>query len=127
MRGRKTARPIYPDVRDELNLMYDGTCDVYVTQTVADANGVERESESLLFKDIACNKTSESVTQTTDGIVSEVAQKITLILDRQYQIPPGSRIVVTQWDETQEFENSGEPDYYLSHQEIPIKLIESKA
>lgn len=122
-----TKKPIYPDVSDILESMYSGVCDVYVTRTETDRNGVERDVESLLYEGISCRKISDSVPVAAGGIVSDVEQRVTLLLGRRYQIPPGSKIVVTEWEITQEFTNSGEPDYYLSHQEIPINLIESRA
>ena len=118
--------PIYPNVKEILGKMYTGRCSVYVKK-YKQINGIEQPFEEQLYSDIPCQKTSDSVPIASDGAVADISQKITLILDRDYPIPPGSKIVLTQWDVTQEFTNSGEPDYYLSHQEIPIKLIETTA
>lgn len=118
----------YPNVADILDKMRTGVCNVYVKVNREDANGVTKVAEEeLLYEQIPCDVSSESVTPTTNGVVAYADQKITMFLRMEYEIPLGSRIVVTQHGRTREYTNSGEPDFYLSHQEIPLTLIDTKA
>jgi hypothetical protein len=122
-----TAGYIYPNVKNILSGLRTGVCDVYVKTNTEDANGLVRQTEEQIYSQIPCNVSADSVTQSGDGIVSDIDKRITLFLDMEYTIPNGSKIVITQHGRTAEYTNSGEPDYYLSHQEIPLRLIDTEA
>ncbi|WNY26194.1 hypothetical protein MsAc7_17670 [Methanolapillus millepedarum] len=119
--------PIYPNVKEELELLYDGRCTVYSSESVPDKNGGETFTEKLLYENIACRRSSRSVVQAGDGTTASVQQVILLLIGAEYNIPPGSKIVITQFGKTETFTNSGEPDFHQSHQEIVLQLIDTKA
>ncbi|MDR2943642.1 MAG: hypothetical protein LBU81_00880 [Methanosarcinales archaeon] len=125
-----TTSYAYPNTASILKRLWTGVCDIYIKSSQEDQNGVTRqtaEKEHLLYESLHCDVSSDSITPASGGIVASADQKITLFLGAEYFIPLGSRIVVTQHGRTREFTNSGEPDFYRSHQEIPLKLIDTKA
>lgn len=65
---------------------------------------------------------AENTAESTDA--SSMRQIITLILDPEAIIKPGSKIEVTQYGVTTAYKASGKPAVYASHQEIILDLFE---
>lgn len=53
----------------------------------------------------------------------KTAQRITLFIDPSVQIPPGSKITVTQNGITGIYEQSGVPAVYTNHKEVPLEIF----
>lgn len=121
---------VIPDFRTALHKLYsdDGKCSVFVTRSGTDLNGGETdEEEEMIFDDIPCRLSHGSTPASSGGIVSDVSDETTLILDPEYLIPEGSRIVVTQEGVTDTYINSGKPRVYKSSQQIKLTLYDKKA
>ena len=54
---------------------------------------------------------------------AQVAQSVVLYIDPSVDIPEGSKVTVTQNGVTRDYERSGTPAVYSTHQEIPLELF----
>jgi len=113
-------------VKKALSTLYDGTCTVTEHQKVKKSNGSTGFEDAVVLKDQPCRlsyKTKEENTSEETN-ASSMKQVITLILDPEVKIKPGSKITVTQYDGTTDYKASGKPAIYASHQEIILDLFE---
>lgn len=69
------------------------------------------------------SKSSAAVSST----YSQADQEIILFISSDIDIPAGSKVLVTQIDQTTEYYASGFPRRYSSHQQITLKLKDDKA
>lgn len=110
--------------------LWAGKCTVTVRDcgTTDESTGRVVVSEVDTCKDEPCRISFDTVktTQAETGAAA-VAQSITLFVDRAVAIPPGSKITVTQNGTTAEYEQSGKPAVYSTHQEIPLELFKGWA
>ena len=51
-------------------------------------------------------------------------QTIKLFISPLVNVPPGSKITVTQNNQTQVYKSSGQPAVYTNHQEIELELFD---
>lgn len=109
--------------------MWTGTCDVVVlTQQLNEENGRTEDVESTTQKDIPCRLSfSSSPTTGESNEAFPVSQVTKLFLSKDVDIPPGSKIVVTQNGVTFEFARSGDPAVYSIHQEITVEKFKEWA
>ncbi len=108
-----------------LGSLYDGVCTVTKHQKVKKDNGSTGFEEIVEFEDLPCRlsfKTVDSTSQTKNG-ASAIDQTITLFLDPDVMIAPGSKITVTQNDVTTEYQHSGKAAVYSTHQEIVLDFF----
>lgn len=115
--------------RRSVEKMYTGVCSVYVLRPYDDPeSGITRTKEVRIQNDLPC-RLSFSNLSTAEAIhpVTAREQKVTLFLAPEKDIPPGSKIVVTQCGGTTEYTRSGKSAVYSSHQEVPLKLFEGWA
>lgn len=110
--------------RKSVEATYDGTCRIYVMQSVKDpVTKVTRQEEALALDDIACHLSYSSAPPTAGSdTVTAVAQTIKLFLAPELVIPPGSRIEVAQQGRNESYGQSGKAAVYSSHQEITLEL-----
>lgn len=110
--------------------IWTGKCTVTVrNNSAADENtGRSVECEVDTYKDEPCRISFDTVkaTQPESNAAKEV-QSITLFIDRAVDIPPGSKIIVTQNGVTFTYEQSGRAAVYSTHQEIPLELFKEWA
>ena len=84
--------------------------------------------ENITLSDVPCRIAFDTVKSTTPREeAAAVAQTVTLFIDSGLDIPPGSRIRVTQNGVTADYERSGKPAVYSCHQEIPLELFKGWA
>lgn len=69
----------------------------------------------------------ETIRPTDTNGLTEVVQTLKLFTHPEIDIPAGSKITITQDDITTEYQHSGKPAKYTSHQEIPVELWREKA
>lgn len=112
--------------REALRSLWKGRADVYIKKMVINPeNGRNEATEERILKAEPCRLSYKSVTSVNpvEG-ASVIEQVIKLFISETVQIPPGSKIIVTQNDVTKAFSRSGEPAYYTNHQEIVLKPFE---
>lgn len=86
------------------------------------------ENEVDVCKNEPCRISFDTVKETRpESNAAEIAQSITLFIDRGVTVPPGSKITVTQNGVTAEYEQSGKSAAYSTHQEIPLELFKGWA
>lgn len=115
--------------RKALESLYKGVCDVYEFEPSKDpVTGITRHQEQRVLEGIPCRVSFSSSPQASqlDGPAS-VAQVIKLFTAPEHLIRPGSKIVVVQNGRTTEYEASGQPAVYTSHQEISLSLFKGWA
>ncbi|MCH5192165.1 MAG: hypothetical protein J1F23_08390 [Oscillospiraceae bacterium] len=110
--------------------LWRGVCTVTVriNDTVNEKTGRPVAGEVDTCKDEPCRISFETVTtpEHTDN-ANRPVQRITLIIDPAVEIPPGSKITVTQNGVTGEYEQSGVPAVYTNHKEVPLELFKGWA
>lgn len=105
-----------------------GKCNVYTIQNSTDLNGGEEsEEEVLLYENLPCHLSINSAPIASDGLAANVTKETKLFVDPDVNIPPGSKIVVTQRGITETYTNSGQPFAYQSHRGISLTLYDQKA
>lgn len=115
--------------KNALRRFWGGLCDVYIRETqVNPANGRDEPMVVLLHQGVPCRLSYQSIAETgeTDGAAT-VRQTTKLFLSKDVEIPPGSKLIVTQNGKTVAYSRTGEPAVYSYHQEIMLKLFEGWA
>ena len=111
--------------RKALESLYDGTC------TITEHNKVKKENkstgfvESVVVENQPCRisfKTINNTTSTETG-ASALVSVVKLFIAPEIKMKPGSKITVTQNNVTTEYQNSGVPACYNTHQEIILELF----
>jgi len=105
--------------------LWKGKCTVTVRENVTnEKTGRTEVKEADVYQDEPCRISFDTVkaTEPTSG-AAQVTQSVTLFIDPGVDIPPGSKITVTQNGTTGVYEQSGEPAVYSVHKEIPLELF----
>lgn len=111
--------------REALEASYAGKCTVAILKSVTDPiTKITSKQEVVEQKDIPCRLSfSRARSAGEAGPTAAVTQTIKLFLAPEVQIKPGSRITVAQNGWTNQYERSGRPAVYVSHQEITLELF----
>lgn len=114
-------------VRQHVESMYTGSCDIWEYQKKVDDTGITFFEEILVQKSIPCRLCYKSVQNAADGKAAAITQDIILLLPPDMTVKPGSKVTVTQSGTTVDYKNSGVSAIYESHQEISLILFEGWA
>ena len=132
---------LFKPLKAAVESLYSGTCTVTATTPTFDESTKQTtHTETTLFTNQPCRLSFISATP-SDKLVSFsnnlihsdtprahfVDQQIKLFIDPALDIPPGSKISVTQNGLTQNFKSSGAPAVYSSHQEIELIRLDNFA
>lgn len=112
-------------VRKAIESLYDATCTITEHQKVKKENKSTGFVESVVVENQPCRisfKTINSTTSTESG-ASALVSVVKLFIAPEINVKPGSKITVTQNNVTTDYQNSGEPAYYSTHQEIILELF----
>lgn len=110
--------------------LWRGKCTVTVrnNDTTDETTGRVAPGEVDTCTNEPCRISFDTVKATQqENNAATIAQSITLFIDRAVVVPPGSKITVTQNGVTAEYEQSGKPAVYSTHQEIPLELFKGWA
>lgn len=115
--------------RKAVESTYTGTCTI-----IAYRNEMDAATKITGFNDVAvlenqpCKLSFENIDTVSQGENSSDVRQVTkLFIAPEIQIMPGSKIIVEQNGRRQEYELSGIPAVYCSHQEIMLEAAEEKA
>lgn len=112
--------------RKALEFLWKGRCTVKTMEEVF--NEVTKRTEFVevvRFENVPCKLSFETVTAAKEkDYAAAVGQVVKLFIGNEYDIPPGSKITVTQNGKTTDYERSGEPAIYSNHQEIVLELFQ---
>lgn len=113
------------NTKTAIQSLWKGLCTIIVNQEVKDPITKRTEFKEVeLFIDEPCRLSFQTISSTNSGSsATTIAQKAKLFISSDLNIPPGSKIVVTQNNRTTEYQNSGEPAVYSNHQEITLELF----
>lgn len=116
-------------VNDELLAsVYDGLCTVYASEPKAGRLGwADERSQVELHKDIPCHLAFEKAGAAGAGLMSEVDAVCVLFCGADYDIQPGSRVLVKQQGREYRLALTGLPQVYVLHQEIKAALLDELA
>lgn len=106
--------------------LWRGKCTVTVrnNDTVNENTGRAVTREVDICKDEPCRISFSAVTTTeSTENAAKTVQSATLFIDPSVDIPPGSKIAVTQNGVTGVYVQSGVPAVYTNHKEIPLELF----
>ena len=132
---------IFKPLKAAVETLYSGTCTVTATTPTFDASTKHTtNTETTLFTNKPCRLSfisappSDKLVSFSNNLIHSdtprahlADQQIKLFIDPSLDIPPGSKISVTQNGVTSLFKSSGAPAVYSSHQEIELVRLDNFA
>jgi len=117
------------NIKAALESLWKGTCTIVIREETQNPTNKRIEfNEVPVYENQPCKLSFETITTTKDNNNAElVVQGAKLFIAPEVDIPPGSKITVTQNGKTTEYEKSGEPAVYTNHQEITLELFKGWA
>ena len=110
-------------VRAAIQSLYDGKCTVTVREEYEKDNGATAFQEVVVIEDEPCRLSFNNTSSTKEDEVAATVSQITeLFIRPEVDIPPGSKITVTQNGETVDYSKSGVKAKYETHQQIILQL-----
>jgi hypothetical protein len=97
------------------------------TKTTDADTGINSYANSTIYTDKPCHISYDSTDVDSMNNVSNETQKIILMCSPDLTIPAGSKIIVTQNGVTIDYEMSGVPAMYRTHQEINVEIFRGRA
>lgn len=130
---------LFSPLKSAVESLYSGTCTVTATTPTFDESTKQTtNTETTLFTNKPCRLSfisappSDKLASFSNNLIHSdtprahfVDQQIKLFIDPALDIPPGSKISVTQNGLTQYFKSSGAPAVYSSHQEIELARLDN--
>jgi hypothetical protein len=116
--------------KQAIQMLYFDRCNIYGIQKYKDpvTKEIIEKDDDVIYSDIPCKLSYKDVSQAyNDGISSTVNQVITLKLDNELVVKPGSKIVVTRSGSTTTYKNSGAPAIGVNQQIITLELFKEEA
>lgn len=131
----------FSPLKSAVESLYSGTCTVTATTPTFDESTKQTtNTETILFTNKPCRLSfisappSDKLVSFSHNLIHSdtprahfANQQIKLFIDPSLDIPPGSKISVTQNGLTQYFKSSGAPAVYSSHQEIELIRLDEFA
>lgn len=110
-------------VRKALAKMFVDTCTITAHQKYTKDNGATGFRDVILYEDVPCHLSIESVVAAQSGeVAAKVVQSVKLFISPDLVIPSGSKITVKHDGVTGEYKNSGVPAVHAAHQEVVLEL-----
>lgn len=112
------------NARAIIEKLYDGRCTISEYRKYTKPNGATAFSEVTVLSNQPCRLSHNSeptVMQTSGG--AAVAEEIKLFIAPEIEIKPGSKITITQYDTMAEYQCSGVPAVYPTHQEVLLQIF----
>ena len=130
---------LFKPLKAAVESLYSGICTVTATTPTFDESTKQTtHTETTLFTNQPCRLSfisappSDKLVSFSNNLIHSdtprahfVDQQIKLFIDPALDIPPGSKISVTQNGLTQYFKSSGAPAVYSSHQEIELVRLDN--
>lgn len=115
--------------RSAIASTYSDRCRITGKQKTVDAHGATRFTDAVLYQDEPCRLSFSSNEAGSQGVTTaDTPQTITLFLAPEVKVPPGSVISVCRCNlRYGDFEQSGMPAVYATHQEIRLVQVKKKA
>ena len=107
--------------------LYEDTCDIYVYRQMKNDIGYIEQEKQLIYTNIPCRLSYNSIVQTTDDEVAKISQSIKLFIAPDIEIFAGSYINVNRNGNIVNYAYSGQSVKYKTHQEISLELYKDYA
>ena len=117
---------VVPGARAAIESLYTDVCTILAQQDIqpepdAKPSAVKRTEAVVLVSDQPCRLSYESLSAAGGDPAAVVAQSVKLFMSPDVAVPAGSDIAVTHKGMTLDFNSSGLPAVYATHQEIPLE------
>ncbi len=111
--------------RKAVESLYDGKCTVTEHQKITKENKSTGFVDVVTLEDQPCRLSYRTIANTNQlgNAASAVIQVTVLFISPDIEIKPGSKITVTQNNVTTNYQQSGKPAIYDTHQEIMLDLF----
>ncbi|MDR1754115.1 MAG: hypothetical protein LBR74_04320 [Eubacterium sp.] len=108
-----------------LSLIWNDRCDIFVCLPYKKENGATAYKEKIAYTEIPCHVSYIKSSVSSGDNLPFLDQKIKLFLSSDIDIRPGSKISVNRggFNEVTEYQQSGKPAKYSTHQEIELALF----
>lgn len=115
--------------RKKVEKLYTGLCTISEYEKVKNKETKRIElKENIILENKPCRISYNSFNATViQDDANSVSQSIKLFIAPEVEIKPNSKITVTQNGVTKEYQRTGEPAVYATHQEINLELFEGWA
>lgn len=117
--ARKAARAMHEST------FYEGLCTItkYVG-TFDETIKITGHSEKVVVENQPCRLSFERITAAEQTeTAAAVTQSVKLFIAPEIKVKPRSKITVTQHGETTDYEVSGQPAVYPTHQEVMLEIF----
>lgn len=112
-------------MKQAVERLYKDRCDVIEYQEIRKSNMSTGFEEVTVYADQRCRLSFSNISEATPGTAATTVQQIIkLFIAPDLAIQPGSKIIVTHEGRTTEYQCSGIPAIYPSHQEILLTVFE---
>lgn len=111
--------------RKAIESLYNGTCTITEYQKIQKTNKSTGFSEVVVLENQPCRlsfQTVNSTSQTETG-ASALTQTVKVFLAPEINVKPGSKLTITQNQIITDYQSSGQPAHYSTHQEIILELF----
>ncbi|MEG2050895.1 MAG: hypothetical protein RR012_01195 [Oscillospiraceae bacterium] len=110
--------------RTAIESQYTDRCNIIEKVKSLKPNKTTGFADSIVLQNQPCKLSFEKVSPTVQRESSAlIVQSIKLFISPDVRVKPGSKISVTHNGITTDFQNSGEPALYATHQEIMLELF----
>lgn len=115
-------------VRAAIEQNYNGLCTVTEYQSYKKPNKSTGQNEVIVLENQPCKLSYSTVKNNEQvGNASKVQQIAKVFISPELTIKPGSKLTITQSGITNDYQSSGEPAMYDTHQEIVLELFKGWA
>jgi hypothetical protein len=115
--------------RKAIESTYKGICTIWEYVSIEDEDTGETITSPEpvpVHENIPCKVSKKTISPVSSSeIANTIKYEPVLFINPNIEIKAGSRIVVTQHEVTREYERSGEPFPYVTHQEIVLQRIDT--
>lgn len=105
--------------------LWYGSANIYgALKTTDPITGITKiVNDAMLYENLPCKLSHREIKsdEQTDG-PSRVVHSIKVSIGNEYNIPSGSKMVITQSGKTASYKSSGEAAQFVVHQEIPLVI-----
>lgn len=111
--------------RKAVESLYDGKCTITEHVKVKKENKSTGFNEVIVLENQPCRlsfNTINTATATETG-ASSISQVVKLFIAPEIEVKPGSKLTICQNGITTDYKSSGEPAFYITHQEIILELF----
>ena len=113
--------------KQALESLYEDEVDVYEYRQIPDGC-LTRTDLVCTFHDLPCRLSYKNLPAgTSKSGTTALSQEIKLFLAPEWEIHPGSKLILNHNGRTVAYKSSGEPALYESHQEIMLELWKERA